>query len=214
MKLYREAGVNPLGCMAQMLVQMPIWIALYSVVRITLGSTPEALIDLSGRLYPWTYIQHAVPLGETFLWMNLSRPDFSLAILVGASTYVQQKVSMAPASDDRQQSMNNTMLWMMPLMFMWFSLSVPAGLPLYWFVSAIVSIVLQVAYMGSSQFRWRNLLTSQPVLLSRGAPRTAKTETAKATADEEDEEVVEEGVGSTDRRWKKRSRHGRRRRKR
>src|SRR5688572_9504493 len=43
MKLYREAGVNPLGCLVPMLIQLPILFALYQTVRETLGSTPEQL---------------------------------------------------------------------------------------------------------------------------------------------------------------------------
>src|SRR4029079_19243692 len=43
MALYKEAGVNPLGCLFPMLVQFPIWIALYQVIRVTLGDTPESL---------------------------------------------------------------------------------------------------------------------------------------------------------------------------
>ncbi len=38
-KLYKEEGVNPLGCLAPTLIQFPIWIALYQVIRITLGTT-------------------------------------------------------------------------------------------------------------------------------------------------------------------------------
>src|SRR5512140_3195791 len=41
MALYREAGVNPLGCILPMIVQMPIWIALYQVIRLSLGDAPE-----------------------------------------------------------------------------------------------------------------------------------------------------------------------------
>src|SRR3990172_6522453 len=67
MKLYREAGVNPLGCLLPMIIQFPIWIALYQVIRLALAGAPENYIDLSGRLYPIPFIQHAVPIGDTFL---------------------------------------------------------------------------------------------------------------------------------------------------
>src|SRR3972149_2649767 len=46
MKLYREAGFSPVGCVWPMLVQFPIWIALYQTIRFTLGSTPENLLSL------------------------------------------------------------------------------------------------------------------------------------------------------------------------
>ena len=60
MSLYREAGVNPLGCLIPMLVQFPNWIALYQVIRLSLGSSPESLVTLSQSLYPIPFIHEAV----------------------------------------------------------------------------------------------------------------------------------------------------------
>jgi YidC/Oxa1 family membrane protein insertase len=211
MKLYREAGVNPLGCLFPMLIQMPIWIALYQVIRLTLGSTPESLISLSHRLYPWSYIQHAVPLSDRFLWLDLAQGDLLLALLVGGSMFVQQKIMTPPAADERQQSMNSTMMWMFPLMFTWLSLSFPSGLSLYIFVSTLVGIVLQYIYVGSSGLNWRTLFSLQP------APMPQAGSKAEKPAAREEEETAEEeapaGVAA-ERRYKKRSRHGKRRRKR
>ena len=45
MRLYKEAGINPLGCMWPMLIQMPIWIALYQSIMQALAATPENLLD-------------------------------------------------------------------------------------------------------------------------------------------------------------------------
>src|SRR5256714_12150323 len=74
MALYKEAGVNPLGCLFPMLVQMPIWIALYQVIRLSLGEAPEGLVTLSQRLYPIPYVHEAVPLSNTLLYWNLGQP--------------------------------------------------------------------------------------------------------------------------------------------
>ena len=211
MKLYREAGVNPLGCLLPMVVQMPIWFALYKVIQVALGSTPESLMSLSGGLYPWSYTQHAVPVSERFLWLNLGEQgDLPLALLVGVSMYVQQKMTMPPATDERQQSMNSTMLWMMPLMFVFFSLQVPNGLPLYWFISGVVSVVLQYMYMGSNEFSWRSLLSLQPATARKGGSPAGKPAAREEPAEEEETTVD----ADAERRYKKRSRHGRRRRKR
>ncbi len=92
--LYREAGVNPVGCLIPMLVQFPIWIALYQVIRLSLGDTPESLVTLSGRLYPIPFIHQAVPLNNGLLYWNLGQPDTSyvLPFIVAASMYVQQKL--------------------------------------------------------------------------------------------------------------------------
>src|SRR3989304_1512685 len=45
MKVYRETGFSPVGCIWPMLVQFPIWIALYQAIQFTLGSTPENLLS-------------------------------------------------------------------------------------------------------------------------------------------------------------------------
>ena len=47
MKMYREAGINPLGCLLPMVAQLPIWFALYQVIRLTVGDVPESTISLS-----------------------------------------------------------------------------------------------------------------------------------------------------------------------
>ncbi len=156
MKLYRESGVNPLGCIFPMLVQFPLWIALYSVVRRTLAGTPESYISLSDRLYPIAYVQQAVPINNSFLWLDLGSPNIPLALIVGASMWAQQRSMMlrntgsAPQSAQQQQ-MNSTMLWMMPLMFAWISLTVPAGLALYWVSTNLIGIVLNGFVFGFAE---------------------------------------------------------------
>jgi YidC/Oxa1 family membrane protein insertase len=162
MKVYREAGVNPLGCLGPMLIQMPIWLALYQVLRQLLGDTPESFISLSQRLYPWAYIRNAIPLEEHFLWLDLGSPDPVMPILVGISTYLQQKLMTTPSPDPRQQSMNNTMMWMMPLMFAWFTLAVPSGLALYWVTTNIIGFFMAYFVYGTRKMTWRELLLPAP----------------------------------------------------
>ncbi len=212
MKLYREMGINPLGCVWPMLVQFPIWIALFQSIRFTLGFTPENLLDLSQRLYPWSLLRTAVPLASQFLWLDMSQPDpLILPLLVGVSMWVQQRM-MTPASastDPQQQSMNNMMLWMMPLMFAFFTLQFPSGLALYWVATNIVSIVLQYFYIGRSQFSWRRIFSLGP-----SATPAAQSVTGAADAtqeeDREDGEETEE-VAERVRRRRRRRRRGRHR---
>lgn len=152
MKLYKEAGINPTGCIWPMLLQIPIWIALYQAILKGLAASPEELQSLSAYLYSSSLIQGIVPLRGGFLWLNLAQPDTTLVlpVLVGVSMWVQQKMitTATTAADPRQQSMNNLMLWMMPMMFALFTFQFASGLAIYWTASNIIGIVIQYSVTG------------------------------------------------------------------
>ena len=159
MRLYKEAGVSPMGCVMPMLIQLPIWIALYQAIIRVLPTSPQGLLDLSRHLYSWSVVNRMVPLNENFLWLKLSQPDPSpliLPLLVAASMWAQQKMITSPTSDPRQASMNRYMLWFMPALFGWFTLKFPSGLALYWVVSNLVGMVIQYFIGG-----WGELLPSR-----------------------------------------------------
>jgi YidC/Oxa1 family membrane protein insertase len=159
MKLYKEAGVNPLGCLWPMLIQFPIWIALYQAIMRALATTPENLLDLAQRLYPWNVVSQAIPLSSYFLGLDLASPgNIVLAIVVGGTMWVQQKMTQAPAVDPRQESTSRMMLLMMPLMFGFLTFMFPSGLALYWAVSNIIGIVTQYFVTGG----WGYLKFSSP----------------------------------------------------
>jgi len=175
MKLYKEEGVNPLGCALPMLVQFPIWIALYQSVIQALAYTPENLLGLSKQLYSSEIIRSTLPLNHHFLWLDLTKGDIFIAILTVASMWVLQKMSMQPTADPQQQSMNRIMLWVMPLMFGFFSLSLPSGLSLYWVASNIISLILQYRVTG-----WGTLtMPALPSFLKKGAPQPIENPAAK-----------------------------------
>jgi len=174
MRLYKEAGVNPFGCLLPMLIQLPIWIALYRGLTVTVGGTPERLFELGGLLYDWSYIQDAIPLASKFLWLDLGQPDFILPFLVGISTYFQTKTTQTRSTDPRTQSMNQMMLWMMPLMFGWFSLTVPSGLALYWMTTNLIGI-------GTNYFVYRPAGLRGP---NAAVPAPAPAATAALSSDE------------------------------
>ena len=157
MALYKKSGMNPLGCVLPMLIQMPVWIALYQAIMRVLAVAPEDFLGLSRYLYDkWAIVFPQVPLGSQFLWLDLASPDkfMLLPILTGVSMWVQQKMSTVPSTDPRQNSQNQIMLWMMPLMFTFLSLQFPSGLALYWVTSNVVSIVSQYFVTG-----WGGLFT-------------------------------------------------------
>jgi YidC/Oxa1 family membrane protein insertase len=159
MKLYKEAGISPVGCAIPMLIQLPVWIALYQSIMMALAVAPEGLLNLSRYLYSWAMVYSQIPLENSFMWLNLAVPDnlMILPLLVGITMWVTQKMVTPTGVDPRQQAQNRLMLWMMPLMFTFFSLQFPSGLALYWVTSNIISIVIQYFVTG-----WGGLIKARP----------------------------------------------------
>jgi len=151
MKLWKEAGVKPAGCALTMIIQMPIWIALYQSILLALAKAPEGLVNLSRFLYPWDVVYSALPLPQGFLWLNLAQPDqfYILPLFVAATMWVQQKMTSNPdTADPRAASQMQMMQWMMPILFGVISMSVPSGLALYWAINSLFRIILQYRIAG------------------------------------------------------------------
>lgn len=154
MRLYKQMGVNPLGCFGPLAIQMVVFIGLFYALRQTLPTNPDALVGLSAKLYSWLPMVHgAIPLNSSFLWLDLSIPDRSIAqlvlpVLVGVSTWVQQKMTTPMSSDPRQASTNKMMLWMMPFFLGFITLQFPSGLALYWVTSSLIRILIQYFNTG------------------------------------------------------------------
>lgn len=115
LELYKENKVSPLGGCLPLIVQMPILIALFNVLR-------------------------NFDFGESqFLWiqgLNNTDPYYILPVISAASTWFQ----MNQTTTDQSQK---TMTLIMPLFIGWMSIKFPAGLNLYWVVSNIFSILQQ-----------------------------------------------------------------------
>jgi YidC/Oxa1 family membrane protein insertase len=124
MKLYQQHGVNPLSGCLPLFIQMPILMAFYSAIR----GTEE--------------IFH-----NDFLWFKLGQHDpyYILPVLAGLTTFLSQKASMAtsPATGPAAQQMK-MMLYIMPVMIMFFAINLPAALALYWVVGNVFMIVQTV----------------------------------------------------------------------
>ena len=142
MALYSKHGVNPVAGCLPMLVQMPIWFALYRV-----------LINLGDPLSP-TYESFAQP----FLWVeSLARNEgmpYILAILSGISGFAMMRMTMVK-NDDPQQKMTQQIMQFMPVMYVVFALQeiVTAGLVMYWVTTNLITIVQQLFLTG-----WGSLL--------------------------------------------------------
>lgn len=157
MRLYKDSGVNPVGCMGPMLLQMPIWIALYQSIIRVLAVNPESFLNLSHYLYEWPVVYSALPLNNNFLWVNLADSDFIMAILVGATMWAAQKMITPVTSDPKQRSQSQMMTVMMPIMFTFLALTFPSGLALYWMVTNLITIIMQYFTLGG----WGGLFTAK-----------------------------------------------------
>jgi len=119
MKMYKEEKINPLGGCFPILIQIPVFIALYWVL----------LESVEMRNAPFA------------LWIqNLSEQDpyYILPILMGVTMYIQQKLNPAPVDPVQQK-----VFQFMPIVFTVFFLFFPAGLVLYWVVNNTLSIIQQ-----------------------------------------------------------------------
>ena len=195
-RLYKEAGVSPFGCLGPMIVQMPILIGLFRVLIQVVFSRPDNLVGLSEKMYTWiplTPVFSAAPLNPGFLWLDLAESpsigDNPINVLIPAlvfvSTWVQQKMSTVPTTDQRQQSTNTMMLWMFPIMLAVITFQFPSGLALYWFASNIAGIVIQYFVSG-----WGSLVPARNTMHPDLAP--------SGPAEEEDKEIVSDGQSGID----------------
>ncbi len=194
MKLYRDRGVNPIGCLGPMVIQMPVFLGLFWALRGTLPSTPERLADLSQHLYSWLPPVHqAVPLDGSFLGLDLAayaseNPiPFLLPVMVGGSMWLMQKMTTTPATSPQQESTQRMMLWMLPLMFGFFTLSFESGLALYWIISNLIGIVIQGFVVG-----WGPIAQFLP-FLQQQQPVTVEPKAQEAETLQEAESPPEEG---------------------
>ncbi len=125
MELYQKHKVNPAGGCFPLLVQLPILWALFGVLR--------------GGI---------VPQDSTFLWMQLVQPDpyYILPVLNGVVSFVQQKVM---GSSDNPQMKN--MMYMFPIMMVFISYKMPAGLQIYWLTSSLAGVIQQYLIMKKGE---------------------------------------------------------------
>lgn len=123
MKLYRDNKVNPLSGCWPMLIQIPIFFAMYKVILLAFE------------------FRHA-PLGLWIQDLSLMDPYYVLPLLMGASMWVQMRLNPPPA-DPAQAMVFKWMPVMFTVMFLWF----PAGLVLYWLINNVLSIMQQAYIM-------------------------------------------------------------------
>ena len=119
MELYKKEKINPLGGCLPILVQMPVFLALYWVL----------LESVEMRQAPWMF------------WitdLSIKDPYFLLPIIMGVTMFIQMQLNPTPPDPMQAKVMK-----LMPIIFTFFFLWFPAGLVLYWVVNNILSIAQQ-----------------------------------------------------------------------
>ena len=127
MEMYKKHGANPLGGCLPLLLQIPVFFAIY---RVLLNA-----VELQGA--------------EWILWIHdLSRMDpyYIMPILMGATMYYQQRITPSNFTDPMQEKIFK----FLPIIFTFFFVTFPSGLVLYWFVNNLFSIAQQ--YLVNKQF--------------------------------------------------------------
>ncbi|APV44370.1 YidC/Oxa1 family membrane protein insertase [Dehalogenimonas formicexedens] len=202
MALMRESGTSATGCLVPTLIQFPIWLALYQAIVRVLAVTPEDFLNLSGHLYNWQVVYNVLPLSSKFLWIDLANPDYVLALLVGVAMFIQQKMTTPPATDPKVAAQSQLMLFMMPAMFVFISITFPAGLALYWLTSSILRVVVQFAATGPGELKpWLQGIVARFGQKPSYQSRVTKAEKSPAQPApkivvEQAEEIVNEGSRS------------------
>jgi len=168
MRLYQEAGINPASGCLFMIIQIPVFIALYQTLQMFfVADITKTIVTLNKSLY-YPFL-HFKTLDAWFLGINLAATPkqmnsvfaYLIPIVTGILQYFQTvstTAGMTPSpskeitvgkdgkkesssTDDFQKAMNTQMKYVFPFMIGWFALSMPAGLALYWNIFSVFSII-------------------------------------------------------------------------
>jgi YidC/Oxa1 family membrane protein insertase len=182
MEVYKQAGFNPMGGCLPMLIQFPIMIGMYQAITRVMAVNPLQLFDLSKHLYPFLpQLSLLLPLNNRLdigpiRWLDLGQPDpwYILPVLVGITTFIQQRLMTPPTSgDDQSAAMNKQMMIMMPLMFGYFTAFWASGLGIYFVVSNLIGIA-QYWLIGNGTVGASAARPSLPSLPSTGSGETGE----------------------------------------
>ena len=158
MRVQREAGATPGGCLLPLIVQMPIWLALFQVLSVTQNNDGRPLPSV--HIPVGSALRTAIDVGQTFLGMNLGLkvseavaqgigtaiPYVLMLAIMVATQYVQTWHATAGQvrPDNPQAAATQAVTKIMPLFIGFVSYNFPAGLVLYWMTGNIFRLLQQV----------------------------------------------------------------------
>ena len=149
MNLYKESGTSPFSSCLPLLIQLPLLIALYQVFNLALrGHDP-----LGNYLYH--FVHNPGTLNPYFLqvifhsYFNLAQKSVAFGVIAGLTQYWQSRLMLPKhkSTDPTQKAMALQTLYVLPAITVFISMSLPAGLPLYWIASTLFAVAQQYYIM-------------------------------------------------------------------
>jgi len=144
-ELYKEKGINPLGCVVPLLVQMPIWFALFRVLREPLLFIPKEanlysqLGDHSSVLFFNMDLQ--IPASTISTWIDRAPYIVLILLVVGTALIQQNQLTKKQGKSNNQQQQQMQMIGkVMPIFFGFISWTLPSGLVVYFLTGNIFRI--------------------------------------------------------------------------
>ena len=140
MELYRKHGTNPFSGCFTVLIQLPVFIALFFLFQSGFEKSADLL---------YSFINYPAYLQQNFIGVDLLERSIILALLVGISQFIYSWLSVpkiAPATEkgsfqqEFARGMNMQIRYFFPLIFFIFSLNIPSAVALYWVTSNMFSI--------------------------------------------------------------------------
>jgi YidC/Oxa1 family membrane protein insertase len=143
--MYKEKGINPLGCILPLIIQMPIWFALFRVLRDPLDFIPSSSIlfkdlEISTSL-TFFNMDLQIPPSEVSEWIDRIPYLVLILLVILTALYQQQQITKKSGKSDNPQAQQMQMVGkVMPLFFGFISWTLPTGLVVYFLTGNIFRI--------------------------------------------------------------------------
>ena len=142
---YKEKGINPLGCVVPLLVQMPVWFALFRVLREPLLFIPKSeslFSDLENNINILFFnMDLQIPASEISGWVERVPYIVLILMVVATALFQQQQITKKQGKSDNPQAQQMQMIGkVMPIFFGFISWTLPSGLVVYFLTGNIFRI--------------------------------------------------------------------------
>ena len=142
---YKEKGINPLGCVVPLLVQMPVWFALFRVLREPLLFIPKSeslFLDLENNANILFFnMDLQIPASEISTWVERVPYIIVILMVVATALFQQQQITKKQGKNDNPQAQQMQMIGkVMPIFFGFISWTLPSGLVIYFLTGNIFRI--------------------------------------------------------------------------